>query len=75
MQKLKIARARVEDYLPFTPAAIQLQYLYIVKNPNPPDHRDDLVNAQDGSEYSRVHRNTITLSKPSSRSLATTIST
>src|SRR5580704_16552195 len=32
MQKLKIARARVEDYLPFTPAAIQLQYLYIVKN-------------------------------------------
>ena len=55
MQKLKIARARVEDYLPFTPAAIQLQYLYIVKNPNPPDHRDELVNAGDGSDYSRVH--------------------
>ena len=56
MQKLKIARARVEDYLPFTSAAIQLQYLYIVNNPNPPDHRDELVNAGDGSDYSRVHQ-------------------
>src|SRR3974377_2270963 len=32
-QKLKIARPSVSDYLPYSPAAIQLQYRYIVKNP------------------------------------------
>lgn len=55
MQKLKIARPRLADYLPYSSAAIQLQYLYIVKNPNPQGHRDELVNAGDGSDYSRVH--------------------
>ena len=55
MQKLNIARPRVEEYLPYRPASIQLQYLYIVKNPNPQGHRDELVNAGDGSDYSRVH--------------------
>lgn len=55
MQKLNMARARVEDYLPFTPAAIHLQYLYIVKNPNARGHRDELANAGDGSDYSSVH--------------------
>jgi class 3 adenylate cyclase len=55
MQKLKMARGRVEEYLPFTPAAVQLQYLYIVKNPQPQGHRDELANAGDGSEYSSVH--------------------
>jgi class 3 adenylate cyclase len=55
MQKLKMARARVEDYLPYAPASIQLQYLYIVKNPNPKERREELVNAGDGSEYSAVH--------------------
>ena len=55
MQKLKMARGRVEDYLPYSPAAIQLQYLYIVKNPNPKGRRDELVNAGDGSEYSAIH--------------------
>ncbi|MGA8741407.1 MAG: hypothetical protein WB561_09515 [Terracidiphilus sp.] len=55
MQKLNMARSHVEDYLPFSPAAIQLQYLYIVKNPNPQGHREDLADAHDGSEYSRVH--------------------
>jgi class 3 adenylate cyclase len=55
MQKLKIARGRVEDYLPFTSAALQLQYLYIVKNPNREGHRDELANAGDGSDYSSVH--------------------
>jgi class 3 adenylate cyclase len=55
MQKLKMARGRVEGYLPYSPAAIQLQYLYIVKNPNPKGHRDEVVNAGDGSEYSAVH--------------------
>ena len=55
MQKLKMARGRVEDYLPYTPASIQLQYLYIVKNPNPKGQRDELVNAEDGSDYSAIH--------------------
>jgi len=56
MQKLKIARGRVEDYLPYTSAAIQLQYLYIVKNPYPKGQRDKLLNAGDKSDYSRVHQ-------------------
>jgi len=55
MQKLKIARPRLADYLPYSSAAIQLQYLYIVKNPKP-DHRDELENAGDGSEYSSIHQ-------------------
>lgn len=55
MQQLRIARGRIEDYLPYTPAAIQLQYLYIVKNPNPKGRRDEMVDAGDGSEYSAVH--------------------
>lgn len=54
MQALKIARPRVEDYLPFTPAAIQLQYTYVVKNPYPADRRK-MEGAADGSDYSRVH--------------------
>src|SRR5215469_14185198 len=56
MQKFKIARGRVEDYLPYTSAAIQLQYLYIVKNPYPKGQRDKLLNAGDKSDYSRVHQ-------------------
>lgn len=55
MQKFNMARSGAEEYLPYTPAAIQLQYLYIVKNPNPQGHRDELADAGDGSEYSRVH--------------------
>jgi len=55
MQKLKMARGRVEDYLPYSPAAIQLQNLYIVKNPKPKGRRDELDNAGDGSEYSAIH--------------------
>ncbi len=55
MQRLQIARPRVEEYFPHSPADFQLQYLYIVKNPNPPEHRNELANAGDGSDYSRVH--------------------
>jgi class 3 adenylate cyclase len=55
MQRLKMARPRMQEYLPLTSAAIQLQYLYIVKNPNPQGHRAELANAGDGSDYSRVH--------------------
>jgi class 3 adenylate cyclase len=55
MQKLGIARQGYQNYMPITPAAIQLQYLYIVKNPNPKGHRDMLADAGDGSEFSKVH--------------------
>src|SRR5215472_5137232 len=43
MQKLHVARPRIEEYYPSTPAAIQLQYLYIIKNPNRKGQRDALV--------------------------------
>jgi class 3 adenylate cyclase len=56
MQKLKMARQNFNAYLPVTPAAIQLQYLYIAKNPRPSGHREELIDPVDGSEYSRVHR-------------------
>lgn len=55
MQKLNLARPHVDDYLPISPGAFQLQYLYVVKNPHPPEHRKELANAGDGSDYSRVH--------------------
>ena len=56
MQKLKMARNSYQAYLPVTPAAIQLQYLYIVKNPYAKNRREELVDAGDGSGYSAVHR-------------------
>jgi len=56
MQKLNMARQSFQAYLPVTPAAIQLQYLYIVKNPRPKGDRDELINPGDGSDYSRVHQ-------------------
>jgi len=56
MQKLHMARQSVSAYLPSTPASIQLQFLYIVKNPYPAGRRDELKNAGDDSEYSKVHR-------------------
>jgi class 3 adenylate cyclase len=55
MEKLRLARPRVEDYLPYTPAGIQLQYVYIVKNPYPFGHRFELENAGPDSDYDRVH--------------------
>jgi class 3 adenylate cyclase len=56
MQKLKMARHDFQEYLPVTPAAIQLQYLYIVKNQFPRGRRDQLIDPGDGSEYSSVHQ-------------------
>jgi class 3 adenylate cyclase len=56
MQKLNMARNTYQAYLPVTPAALQLQYLYIVNNPYPKGRREELVDAGDGSEYSAVHR-------------------
>jgi class 3 adenylate cyclase len=55
MQKLQIARPNVADYLPLYPAALYLQYFYIVKNPEPLGRRKAIDSAGDGSEYSRVH--------------------
>ena len=55
VQKLNVARPRVEDYFPVTPAALHLQYEYIVKNPYPAERRRELNSAEDGSDYSRVH--------------------
>ena len=56
MQKLGMARHSFQAYLPITPAAIQLQYLYIVKNSRPNGQRDQLIDPGDGSEYSAVHQ-------------------
>jgi class 3 adenylate cyclase len=56
MVKLGMARQNFHSYLPATPAAIQLQYLYIVRNPHPKEHRAELVDPGDGSEYSKVHQ-------------------
>lgn len=56
MEKLRIARPHLAEYLPYTPAAIQLQYLYIVKNPNQSGHRSELTNAGDDSDYTKVHQ-------------------
>jgi class 3 adenylate cyclase len=55
MEQLGIARPRVEDYLLVTPAALQLQYAYIVRNPHPEGQRRVMEDAGDGSDYSRVH--------------------
>ena len=54
MQKLKMARHDFQTYLPVTPAAIQLQYLYIVKNPR--SRREELIDPGDDSKYNRVHQ-------------------
>lgn len=35
--------------------ALALQYYYIALNDNPPGYKDDLVAADDGSDYTRVH--------------------
>ena len=55
MQRLHLARPHLQDYLPFAPAALHLQYDYIVKNPYPPGRRREMERAGDGSDYSRVH--------------------
>ena len=48
-------RFQIDDYMPAGRAAYYLQYHYIVKNPNPPEKKQDVFDAGDGSEYSRVH--------------------
>jgi hypothetical protein len=45
----------INDYLPVGPAAYYLQYHYIVANPHPPERRELVDDAGDGSAYSRQH--------------------
>ncbi|RUT87908.1 adenylate/guanylate cyclase domain-containing protein, partial [Mesorhizobium sp. USDA-HM6] len=45
----------LSDYLPVDGAPYDLQYHYIVENPNPAERRKLLDDAGDGSEYSRLH--------------------
>ncbi|MCL1468770.1 adenylate/guanylate cyclase domain-containing protein [Argonema galeatum] len=45
----------IETYRPYTQPARYLQYQYIAKNTNPVGKKDELVDAQDGSEYSKFH--------------------
>jgi class 3 adenylate cyclase len=55
MQKMKMARPHVEDYMLVTPAAYHLQYAYITKTPRPPGSGRDIENPGDGSDYSAAH--------------------
>jgi class 3 adenylate cyclase len=55
VQRLHMARPRVEDYLPVTPAAIQLQAAYIAKSPHPIERRREMVSTHDISAYRRIH--------------------
>jgi class 3 adenylate cyclase len=48
-------QAALADYLPVGAAPYYLQYHYIVTNPNPPDRRNLLDDADDGSDYSKLH--------------------
>ncbi|MBE7383134.1 MAG: HAMP domain-containing protein [Leptolyngbya sp. SIO1E4] len=45
-----------ENYEPGSQAAKYLQYYYIAENPNPVGEKDGLVFAEDGSDYSKTHR-------------------
>ncbi|NER97209.1 MAG: HAMP domain-containing protein [Symploca sp. SIO1B1] len=42
-------------YIPASKAAKYLQYQYIANNPNPVGEKDKLIDAKDGTGYSRVH--------------------
>ena len=45
----------VELYQPQERAAQYLQYHYIANNPKPVGQKDELMQAEDGSEYSQIH--------------------
>lgn len=44
-----------KQFFPVAPAARYLQYHYLVRNPNRQDQRRLLVDAEDGSDYTKVH--------------------
>lgn len=55
VKRLNLARPRVEDYLPLTPAAIRLQFAYIVRNPYSAQRRRETEDAGHDTAYSRIH--------------------
>jgi class 3 adenylate cyclase len=59
----------LSDYLPVGGAPYYLQYHYIVANPNPPERRNLVDDAGDGSDYSRLHG----VAHPLLRAAATTV--
>lgn len=61
--------AKIDEYLPSSPAAMYLQYYYIAQNPQPASRRKLLDNPGDGSAYSRIHATF----HPSMRTAATTV--
>ena len=46
----------LESYLPASATARYLQYHYIANNPHPYSEKEQLDRADDGSDYSRVHK-------------------
>jgi hypothetical protein len=55
LQRVLGKAADIKEFLPVGPAATYLQYHYIVANPDPPDRRQFLNDAGDGSAWSRQH--------------------
>ena len=55
VRRLSAKEPDVKEYLPVDPAAYYLQYHYIVANPYPPDRRELVDDAGDGSAYSQQH--------------------
>ena len=56
LSKFMDLRPRVEEYLPSRRGSYYLQYHYIANNPYPIGKKYYLNQANDGSEYSQVHR-------------------
>ena len=46
----------LDELVPSSPTSRYLQYHYLVKNPFPPAQRNELAAADDGSAYTRAHR-------------------
>jgi hypothetical protein len=55
VRRLSAREPDVKEYLPVDPAAYYLQYHYIVANPYPPERRELVDDAGDGSAYSGQH--------------------
>src|SRR4029078_6343083 len=69
MTRMLGREAVLADYLPVGAAPYYLQYHYIVTNPNPPERRNLLDDAGDGSDYSKLHA----IYHPLMRSAAATV--
>ena len=59
LRRLTAKEPDVKEYLPVDAAAYYLQYHYIVANPYPPERRELVDDAGDGSAYSASTRSTI----------------